>query len=403
MDLVYAEPDSTTAEVSSRTVNIYADSTNGTVVYDEDAGTKTTMTSFSSLASSLVGKYVRVTERYQQNGTLVAVRMYVSSTFSKLVESPEGHVLHIDEFNNIMYVSTESGKAAPIYIDSNTQFYFRTPENAQTDAKAIGSGTSWFQSHVLRGFKVHVAVHDVTASTWHADTVDIEDARFAGEIQNTTSSQFTYKAGFSTIADGYSVTNPYISSSTANGTDSNGNAVSGYKWWNFDFPTQLDSGSNAIPDFVTVAGGSVNFGGTVGTVPVYGVSSGYWGDSANPNEWTFASTELVPVPLPLGTVSTGWTTGSTGGTFVMTVPGGANPATIAVSTQSSSATLVYQVTRSGNTVTVTSEDLTNSTNLQTVENALTKGAYVEVFGIPRTDGSVKCYTLFYYTGTLPSK
>src|SRR5581483_8411386 len=68
-----------TAVTGSQSLQVQADSTHGTIFYDLDAKTTTTVTSFASEASSLVGKYVRIAARYQENGTLVAVRVWASS------------------------------------------------------------------------------------------------------------------------------------------------------------------------------------------------------------------------------------------------------------------------------------------------------------------------------------
>jgi hypothetical protein len=60
-------------------LQILADSVNGTIFYDVDAKTSTTIMDFSTLAATLDGKYVRVAARYQENGSLVAVRIWASS------------------------------------------------------------------------------------------------------------------------------------------------------------------------------------------------------------------------------------------------------------------------------------------------------------------------------------
>ena len=65
-----------TAVATQQSLQILADATNGTIFYDLDAKTTTTIKDFSSVASGLVGKYVRVAARYQQNGTLVGVRIW---------------------------------------------------------------------------------------------------------------------------------------------------------------------------------------------------------------------------------------------------------------------------------------------------------------------------------------
>jgi len=402
-----------TAVTGSAQINIYADSANGTLFYDVDAKTKTTVTDFSSVVSTLPNKYVRVVARYQQNGKLVAARVYASSTFNKVWISPEGHVLHVNKLTDIMRVATEDGSSMPIQIDDNTQFFFRVPEKAQSDSTPIGTGTAWFEANVVRGFKVHVAVRDVTAAQpWVADSVDIEDARFSGKISAATGTDFTYTRAFPTVGDDYTVTLDYISNTTANGTDDSGNAITGYKWWYLLFPTKMDysttgdgrnaNGTSVINDFVSATSGSANFGGTVGAVPAWGMSNAFWGDPSDTTGWSANWTILAPVSLPRGTVSSAWTNITNGGSFGLSVPGGAQSVTVDLSTVSGSATLVYQVDRSSaGVVTVTGKDLTNATDLQTVQQALVVGTDVKVFGVPAPDGTVKAYVVFYYTGTLP--
>ena len=75
--------------------------------------------------------------------------------------------------------------------------------------------------------------------------------------------------------------------------------------------------------------------------------------------WSARWTVLVPTPIPLGTVAAGLANNA----FTMTVAGGANPATVDVSTTSGSATLVYQVDRTNGIVTVSPVDITTSAGL----------------------------------------
>lgn len=79
-----------TAVPSSLSVNILADATNGTIFYDLDAKTVSTIKDFSSVAGTINGKNVRVAALYQQDGTLVGVRIWASSTFNSVWVSPEG-------------------------------------------------------------------------------------------------------------------------------------------------------------------------------------------------------------------------------------------------------------------------------------------------------------------------
>jgi len=131
----------------------------------------------------------------------------------------------------------------------------------------------------------------------------------------------------------------------------------------------------------------------------WGVSYATWNDPAAPNAWAARWTVLLPTPVPLGTVSTGWASTSTGGTIAMTVPGGATSVTVDLSSVSGSATLVYQIDTTNGIVTVSPQDLTSSSGFATVSAALVAGTPVKVFGVPQPAGTIKAYVLFYLTGT----
>lgn len=389
-----------TAVAGSQSLQILADATNGTLFYDLDAKTSTTLKSFSSEAPSLVGKYVRIAARYQEDGTLVAVRIWTSSSFNNVWISPEGHVLHVNTNTDVMTVLNESGVGVPLTVDANTQFFFRTPQNAQADATPIATGTGFLASHnLVRGFKVHASVVDPLATPLVAQSVDIETAAYSGTISAANSTGFTDTRTFHTASDDYTVSLNYIDSTTANGKDSNGNAITGFKYWDFAYPTLVTSGSNATADFVAATNGGVNFGGTVGSVSAWGVSDAIWGDPANTTGWSLPWTILMPTPLPLGTVVTAFANNS----FTMTVAGGSMPATVTVNSGSGSATLVYQVDRTNNILTISPVDITTSSGLMTLTNGLTAGALVRIYGVPQSNGTLQAYVLTYYTGTtMPS-
>jgi hypothetical protein len=384
---------------TSQNLQVLADSTNGTLFYDMDAKTVVTVKSFASEASSLVGRYVRIAARYQDNGTLVAVRIWAASKFESVWLSPEGHVLHVNPTTDIITVSNESGQGVPVSVDANTQFFFRTPQSALNDATPIGTGTSFLANHELvRGFKVHVSVVDPLATPWVAQTVDIENAGYSGLISGASSTGFSYTHSFAAASDDYTVNLGYISNTSDNGKDSNGNAITGYKWWNFTYPTLADTGANAVSDFVAATNGGVNFGGTVGSVKTYGISAARWGDPANTTGWSVPWTVLLPAPVPLGVVARGMANNA----FTMTVAGGTTPATVDVSTVAGSATLVYQIDRSNGVVTISSVDVTTSGGLQTLTNGLSAGTPVKVYGIPQPDGTLKSYVIDYFTGMSPA-
>jgi len=388
-----------TAVSTGQAVTILADAVNGTLYYDVDAKTQATITSFSGAAAPPAGKYVRVAARYQPDGTLVATRVWVSSSFNSVWIGPEGHVVHVDATHARIFISNDAGRPVPVVVDANTQFFFANPATPASATTPIGTGPGFLGApNFVRGFKVHLSVVDPLATPLIAQTVDIESADFDGRISNSTMSGFTLTRGFATMTDGYSVTLPYISSTTANGQDGQGNAVSGFKYWDFAFPTLATSGTNATSDFVAATSDSVNFGGAAGQVHAFGRSHATWGDPANATGWSAPWVVLMPTPLPRGTV----TSGLNGNAFTMAVMGGTTPATVTVNTASGSATLVYQVDRSNGIVTVSAEDITTNAGLAALSSGLVVGAPVKVYGVPQADGTLKAYALVYFTGTLPT-
>jgi len=101
---VYPPTNPETAITSTQTLNILADSANGTLFYDLDGKTRSTLKDFGSIASTIVGKYIRVAARYQVDGSLVAVRIWASSSFNSVWISPEGHVLHVNTNTSTLVV-----------------------------------------------------------------------------------------------------------------------------------------------------------------------------------------------------------------------------------------------------------------------------------------------------------
>lgn len=389
-----------TAISTSQALTILADATNGTLFYDVDAKTVVTVKSFASVSSALSGRFVRVAARYQSDGSLVAVRVWSSSSFNSVWLSPEGHVLHVDTSTDTIVVQNERGLAVPLTVDANTQFFYRTPWNAVSDSTPIGTGTSFLTNkNLVRGFKIHASVVDVLASPLVAQTVDIEIARYDGSISAVNANNFTYTRRFRTSGDDYSFVLPYISGSSPNGTDpSNGNAITGFKWWNFTFPTVVDSGANAILDFEAATNGTVNFGGTAGAYPTWGVTFATWNDPIQANAWAAPWAVLIPTTVPLGTAATSYSNG----TFSLTEPGGVNAVPVNLSTTSGSGTLVYQVDRTNGVVTVSAVDITTTAGQATIAAGLVTGTPVKVFGIPQANGTIKAYVVIYFTGTIPA-
>ena len=407
-------PETATVDASN-SVTILADATNGTLFLDLDnSNSPSTIMNFSSVASELPNLYVRIAARYQVDGTLVATRILASSSFDKIWRNPEGHVLHVNTANNVMWVTTEDGGAKRLAIGPNTTFLFGSSNTV------IGTGTAFFDGttpgglpNVARGFKVTVTVDPLSTTTPPvALSVDIDGAHYDGTITSPTSTQFDYTRDFD-MADGRGGKDDYTGSiDYASGTeiDQQGNSVTGFYWWNFEFPTLEDTGANAVPDFEKAAGGLANFGGVVGSLRTVGESSATWNDSAAANTWSALNTVLTPVGAPVGAISSAFSAGSN--SFAFTVPLPKNPpantpapmpVAVDMGIVSGSATLVYQIDRQGGVITITPQDISNASTLTTVGQNLSVGTPVKVFGVPQADGSIKAYVLFYYTHTASSK
>lgn len=393
---------------SSQNLNIFADANNGTLFYDMDAGTKSTITNFNNVAASLTGKFLRIAARYQSDGSLIAVRIWTSSSFNRVWISPEGHVRHVLISSSALVVDNEDGQPVTVDISGSTQFFFRAPANPAMDVAPICTGVTCLND-IVRGFKVHITATDPLQTPLVAQTVDIEIARFEGSISSPNSSNFTYTRNFATGSDNYTKQMVYISNGTSNGNDPlNGAKITGYKWWNFAFPTLVDSnataGDSPISQFISATDGSATFGGSVGPVPVFGATFATWNDPANPAGWAAPWSILIPAPAPLASVSTGWITngGSTGGTFTIVAAGGTSHILVDANILSTSATLAYQVDRSNGIITISPVNLATQAGVNTLQTNLTPGTPVKVFGVPQIDGSIKAYVFFYFTGTMPA-
>lgn len=375
-----------TAQSTGQPLTLLADATNGSIYYDVDARTRAVIKDFSSIAGTIDGKFVRVAARYQSDGSLVVTRLWAGSTFNSVWLSPEGHVLGVDTNANTLTVTSESGAPVVLGVDGNTEFVKGT--------KTLGTGTS-FLANLVRGFKVHVSVADPLATPLLAQTVEVETARFDGLISAADANALTYTRRFANPAADYTRVLPYISAGTANGTDANGAAITGFKWWNFAYPTQVTFGADAIGSFVQLSTGSVDFGGTIGPVRTYGTTFATWGDPSAPAAWSAPWVVVQPAPLPLATVTSGLDASNA---FTMTALRGTNAVTVDVSVASGSATLAYQIDRSGGSVSVSPIDLTTPAGLATLTRDLAQGAYVKVGGVPQPDGTIKAYTVAVVTG-----
>lgn len=374
-----------TAVSTAERLTILADSGNGTEFTDLDAGTSMTVSSFAALAGLSPGRYLRISARYQADGSLVATQIWASDTFAGVWSGPDGHVTQVDPTDGTLKVEDASGKPVEVQTDSRTEFdYNGTP---------IATGSAFLAAGpVVRGFKVRVTPRDPGSSHILAQSIDIESAQFSGAISNTTLTGFTYTSQFSRSADNYSLALGYISPSTPNGTAADGNPIAGYAYWNFAYPSEVVYGAQAATDFQLA---------TTGSLTAYGVSLATWNDPATPSAWALRSTTLVPSPLGLAAVATGLVSSGYTASFSVTPLGANAPVTVQLVTASGSAPLVYQTHRDHGDVSMTPVDITTASGLSQLTEALQPGTYVNVFGLPKSSGAVQAYTLLYYTGIDP--
>jgi len=311
-------------------------------------------------------------------------------------------VLHVNAANNSFAVSDENGKPVRMTVDANTQFTWHS--------NPIGTGTAFFANNVLRGFKVHTtAVDNTIAQPWVAKSVDIETASLDGKITTAAAntSSFTITKKFNSgwgdwqSIDDYSVPVNLISSITPNGTDFSGNALTGFKFWYFSYPTVLDSGANAVTDFFNAVSGSINFGGSAGQVFAHGLVHANWGDpqgtGAPATGWYAPWAVIEPAPIPMATVTTAYS--ATANNFVVTANGGTNPVTVDVATTGGSATLVYQLSRNSDKVQLTQLDVSTSAGQAALASALVSGTKVKISAVPQSDGTLKAYGMAFFTGS----
>jgi hypothetical protein len=149
-------------------------------------------------------------------------------------------------------------------------------------------------------------------------------------------------------------------------------------------------------DFENATNGTVNFGGTAGAYPTWGVSFAVWNDPIQANAWAVPWVVLIPTTEPLGTVTAAFS--ATTDSFTLSEPGGATAVPVDLSATQGSATLVYQVDDTNGVVSVSAEDITTQAGLSAIEAGLVSGAPVKVYGIPQSNATIKAYVVIYFTG-----
>lgn len=374
-----------TAVSTSQRLTLLADSGNGTQFNDLDAGTSVTVSSFAALAGLEAGRYLRISARYQPDGSLVASQIWASGDFSNVWAGPEGHVTQVDAGAGTLAVEDAAGHPVQVQTDANTEFYYQ--------GSLIATGGAFLgQGDIERGFTVRVSPRDPKSGRMLAQSIDIESALFTGAISNTSLTGFTYTSQFPQGSDDYTLALDYIAPGTANGTAANGTPISGYSYSNFAYPTEIVYGQDAAADFQLA---------TSGSLAAQGLSVATWNDPASPNAWALRSTILLPEPLGLATVTSGLVTSGYTSVFSITPLGSTTPMMVQLITASGSAPLVYEAHRDHGSMTMTALDVTSPSGLAQLSSALTPGTYVNVFALPKSSGAVQAYTLMYYAGIKP--
>ena len=344
------------AQASAQRLTLFADPAQGTQVQDLDTGTGSTLADFAGAAGTFTGRYLRIAARTQADGSLRAVRMWVSSSFARVAAGAEGHVLHLDAGAGLLAVEDASGRRVPVQVTAATRFFLRNPGDPQADATPIGTGTGALGSLFVRGFKVHASL-DASTTPATALTVDIETAKFEGTLAGHTGQGLTLVRRFATAADGYTVNLGYGRTAT-----------------------QVGSGA-----------GPADAGGLI--LAPQGVGFATWNDPAAPAAWSARAAFLKPTALPLGTLASTWT----GSGFRLALPGAADSLRVDLDP----AAQVYQVDRTGGKVTVTPVDPGTAAGQAWLAGNLTAGATVRAFGIPQADGRLQAGVLLVFTGDLP--
>lgn len=374
-----------TAVTTQQPLTVLADSGNGTEFHDLDTGTSMTVSNFAALAGLAPGRFLRISARYQSDGSLVATQIWASDTFASVWSGPDGHVTQVNAGDGTLKVENASGKPVEVKTDANTEFDY--------NGVPIATGSAFLAAGPLvRGFKVRVTPRNPNSSQMLAQSIDIESAQFSGAISNTTLTGFTYTSQFSRSSDNYTLALGYISPSTPNGTAADGTSITGYAYWNFAYPSEVVYGDQTAADFRLA---------TTGSVTAYGVSLATWNDPATPSAWGLRSTTLMPAPLGLAAVTTGLVNSGYTSSFSVTPVGASAPVTVQLIRASGSAPLVYQTHRDHGDVTMTPIDITTPSGLSQLTEALQPGTYVNVFALPKSSGVVQAYTLLYYTGIAP--
>ena len=316
----------------------------GAWFYDADAKA---VGSFAGLA---VGKDLLVSLRLQPDGSLWAVRVWYSA--NPLPDwTPEGHLYGVDRTNDWIAVSTDTGAPRRVYVDSDTAFTYHRSVSLGTGPSALAD--------LWAGFKVSVTVKDPLQAQLHAASVNVQRAVDGGRISAASATDFSY-------ANAFGLTRTYA-------------YANGFDWWYLGLPGTTYTDPGAFAAAVTGAG----------DVRVQGVSDLTWDSTGS--VWDAANAIFLPVPLPLGQITTAYNGGQLGFTFTNT-SSAPQPITVGLNTTVGQQPMVVEVHNQAGVVSVTPLDPT------TWSTKLVAATPAKVAVVPQPDGTFSAYAVAIFTG-----
>lgn len=261
-----------------------------TLFYDVDGTTSGSALApdGNGIADVAAGDAVMIAARLQDDGTLYAVRVWFCSAAEAASLplsrwSPEGHVVSVNPSADTLIVDNADGNQRHVAITADTTFTYQRSTVLAGPAAATSALAFFGTTGNLRhGFKISVDVVNPLASPLVASSVNIERAVDSGYLDSSTStSDLVYGQTLLNNLRSY----PYASSFT---------------WWNYEEPS---AASSSVADFVAALAGADGLRAT-------GASDLAWNSTTS--AWNATTAILLPVPLPVATLTQGYTAGASG-------------------------------------------------------------------------------------------
>ncbi|WP_306597808.1 DUF5666 domain-containing protein [Geothrix sp. 21YS21S-2] len=354
-------------------VGVTVDAAGGAYFFDVDDGTRKVIKDLSAVGDALPGRPVSVRGTLQQDGTLLATRIW-AGTGTFLGTQIQGRVVRVDPgralaaFDGDALNGWTAGSGG--VVTEETLFMAPAPE-AGPGFLSAGNLALGFTAIPVFRFPLHGAVTLLS--------VDIVSPDFKGTVTAVDGNQVTLSCPTGTDAAALVPVLPFAG--PAGGSGGAGTIQQGFSWWEAGAPDRIQAGAAS---FAGAAAAVVDFGGTVGAMRALATVHAVWGNAANPAGWSAQWAVLETLPLPAGTVAEAYASSG----FGLMLPGGANTVTVDMdaSTVCYRADLPATDWYGGNPYPVLTE--------VSPATALLKGAAVKVFGIPAADGHLKARAVF---------